>query len=97
MNKSLIVAKILASIYYSEYGFKDFFIGYTTDPPILSREKDTILSSDNFLFVRAETRDTALAIIDYFKGLGCGGSPVQTDLDKGFVYVCLKTAQSVSS
>ena len=96
MNKSVIVAKILAYIYYSEYGFEDLFIGYTTDPPVLSRDKGTILSNDSFLFVKTETKDTAMAVIDYFKGLGVEGGPVQAELDKGYIYVCLRIAQTVS-
>lgn len=97
MHKSLIVAKILASIYYSKYGFEDFSIGFTTDPPILCRDEGTIISNENFLFVKTERRETAIAVIEYFKGLGCEGGSVQAETDQGYIYVCLNVAQSVSS
>lgn len=95
MNRSLIVANFLAFIYYSEYGFEDFFIGYTDDPSILFRNEGMIRTSDNFKILKAESGDAVNYVVNYFKDLGCEGSSVPVEIDRGYVYVYLKTAQTV--
>jgi hypothetical protein len=96
MNKSLILAKFLAFIYYSEYGFEDFFIGYTDDPSNLYNDGGIILTKDNFKIVKAETSDAAIEVINHFIDLGCDGSSVHTEINQRYVYVYLKIVQTAA-
>ncbi len=89
-NRSVVVAKLSAFMYYSKYGFKDFIVGNTDDPSNLNIGNDIFLSTENFKIAKVENREIANEVINYFLNIGCVGSSFHTEADKGYVYVCLK-------
>jgi hypothetical protein len=65
MNRSLMLAKLLAFIYYSPGEFEDFFVGLAADPSEVNCDGNIMLSKEYFTISKAESGDAALEVIRY--------------------------------
>ena len=96
MNKSLLLSKLLAFIYYSEGGFEDFFVGYTADPLAVNCDENIKLTKKNFKITEADTSDVAIEAVKYLIDLGCDGDSGHAVTNKSYVYVYLRIVQTTT-